>query len=179
MCNCSTAGCGREGGILRFDLEAIGRLHGKVTEFSTRLAGEPRVSLLSSRGATAVEILSEDPKDKRSFLIFQKLGVFGGLEIKLKKFEVNFPKADVVLEFKFDPFGGGAFKFDGTLTIHCENIQEPTGCAVSIDYGNIGKEIKPLVNWDCLKNCAPQCISCGSDWQCWLGCAGGCIIRCL
>ncbi|MGJ4964024.1 hypothetical protein [Bradyrhizobium sp. HKCCYLRH3061] len=165
----------------RTNMEAIGALKKQAeTKFQSKLAAsDVRVSLLDARGNPALEILSDNPSDKRSLLIFQRLGSFGGLEIELKKFDILYPKADVVLWFKFDPLDNGVFKVEGTITIHCDDVTKPGSCNVTIDLGKTAKEIRPLINWDCLKNCAPQCISCGGDWQCWLGCAGGCIIQCL
>lgn len=135
--------------------------------------------MLNAGGVPALEVLSEKTSDKRSFLVFQRAGAFGGLDLQLKKFEIAYPKADVILSFKFDPFDDGVFKVEGTITIHCDDVTKPGSCVVTIDLGNTAKEIRPLINWDCLRNCAPQCISCGLDWQCWLGCAGTCIIQCL
>jgi hypothetical protein len=135
--------------------------------------------LLAIGNVLGLEVLSDDEKNKRSLIIFQKLGHFGALELELRKFEIAYPKADIVLWFRFDPFGGGPFKLEGTISIHCDDIAHPSGCKVTLDLGSVQKEIQPLINWECLKNCAPQCISCGGNWQCWLGCAGGCIIQCL
>ena len=135
--------------------------------------------MVSVGGVPALEILSDKATDKRSLMIFQRVGGFGGLELELKKFDISYPKADVVLWFKFDLLDNSAFKVEGTITIHCDDLTKPGGCNVTIDLGKTPKDIIPLINWDCLKKCAPQCISCGGDWQCWLVCAGGCIIQCL
>jgi hypothetical protein len=138
-----------------------------------------RVSMLNAGGVPALEVLSTNASDKRSLLIFQRLGGFGGLELELKKFDISYPKADVVLWFKFDPLDNGTFKVEGTITIHCDDLTKPAGCNVTIDLSKTKNDVSVLIDWGCLENCAPQCISCGSDWSCWLACAGSCIIQCL
>jgi hypothetical protein len=181
MCEKNICGCSGNAKPSRLNVGAIDALRKQAdTHFRARLAEvDARVSMLNAGGLPALEILSEKAADKRSLLIFQRVGGFGGLELELKKFDISYPKADVVLWFKFDPLDNGVFKVEGTITIHCDDLTKPAGCNVTIDLGKTAKDIRPLINWDCLKNCAPQCISCGGDWQCWLGCAGGCIIQCL
>jgi hypothetical protein len=33
-------------------------------------------------------------------------------------------------------------------------------------------------DWNCLKKCAPACLTCTFDIQCWVICAGACVISC-
>ena len=33
-------------------------------------------------------------------------------------------------------------------------------------------------DWSCLRQCAPSCLSCFDDIQCWVICAGSCVISC-
>lgn len=180
---CGSSGCcgNVSNDVRRFGLSNVQALHDRAQRHAAgRLSVKnARISLLSSGTTPALEILSDDPNDKSSILIFQKLGVFGALELKIKKFELTPPKADVVLWFKYDPFDGGLFSVEGTVTIHCDDIANPLGCSVEVDLGPTSAEAQPLINWDCIKRCAPQCLYCGGVWQCWLGCAGGCIIQCL
>lgn len=175
-------GCGGNGSSpVRYNADIVEGLKTKgQSAISTRMAGgSAQTSLLSVGNSLALEVLSTDENDKSSLVIFQKVGIFSALEIKLKKFDINYPKADIEIYFKIDPLDGGIFKLEGTLIISCPDIANPSGCSTSISWGGTQKDVQALINWDCLKNCAPQCISCGGNWQCWLGCAGGCIIQCL
>lgn len=141
--------------------------------------GNVTASILSFRHGAALEFLSTDPADMRSILILQKFGNYGALDLVIERFEVNYPKVLLILRLTFDPFGGGTFRFSARVTIECNDITRPAGCSVDLDLTGTDEAIKPLIDWDCIKRCAPQCISCGSDWSCWLGCAGGCILQCL
>ena len=76
-------------------------------------------------------------------MIFQRVGGFGGLELELKKFDISYPKADVVLWFKFDLLDNSAFKVEGTITIHCDDLTKPGGCNVTIDLGKTSKGYYP------------------------------------
>ncbi|KAA0141566.1 hypothetical protein FYZ48_04095 [Gimesia chilikensis] len=69
--------------------------------------------------------------------------------------------------------------FSAILVVKCENITNLSTCEVSLenDYA-LEAAFKPKCNWSCLRKCAPGCITCGSDYWCWAGCAGSCILKC-
>lgn len=166
---------------MRYNAQFAQALLAKASERHQAKIASPdvQVSLLPTGSNLSLEILSTDEKDKSSLIVFQKAGSFHSIELKLNKFDVSYPKADIELYFKIDPFDGGPFKIEGTLMISCSDISHPSSCTVSYHPGNTAPDVSMLVNWECLKSCAPQCISCGGNWQCWLGCAGGCIFQCL
>jgi len=179
---CGTSCCGSASQApSRVNLSIVQSLDDAARNHRAKTLENPkaRVSLLSSGATPALEIISTDPKDMSSVLVFQKLGAFGALDLKLTTFEITPPKARVVLAFSYDPFGGGAFKVKGTVTIQCDDISNPLGCNVEVKLDGTKDDIQLLINWPCIKACAPQCLYCGTDWQCWLACAGMCIIQCL
>lgn len=181
---CAGRGCGCGSGTsspIRYSSEVVEQLKTKgQTKISAKSsAGSVQTSLLAIDSGLALEVLSTDENDKSSLLVFQKVGSFNALELKITKFDLKYPSLEVDIYFKLDPFDGGIFKIEGTISIKCQDIANPSGCTISVDTSPTAQNVSVLVNWDCLKNCAPQCLYCGGNWQCWLGCAGGCIIRCL
>lgn len=180
---CGTGGCcgTTQPGIRRLSPESLDTLRQKVADNRVDLLQNDKMkaSILSSDNVTAIEFLSLKKDDMRSVIVCQKMGSFGAFDIKIIKLDVQYPKVEMVAHIKFEPFDNGPFKFEATLTIRCNDITKPIGCEVILDYDKTPSEIQPLINWDCIKRCAPQCIYCGSDYQCWLACAGICIIQCL
>lgn len=180
---CGTGGCcgTSQSSIRRLNPESVDIIRQKALANRADLLNNRnlKASILSAENVTAIEFLSHDKSDMRSVIICQKMGSFGAFDIKIRKLEIKHPKVEMVADIKFDPFDGGLFKFEATLTIKCNDITQPMGCEVHLDYGKTDSQIQPLINWDCIKRCAPQCIYCGSDYQCWLACAGICIIQCL
>jgi hypothetical protein len=85
----------------------------------------------------------------------------------------------MIAEIKFQSFEDVNFKFEAKLTIKCDDITKPLGCEVELDYSATDSKIQPLIDWDCVRRCAPQCIYCGADYQCWLACAGICLVQCF
>ncbi|MCB1447029.1 MAG: hypothetical protein KDJ87_14880 [Rhizobiaceae bacterium] len=174
--------CGQsQSGIRRIQPDAVDILRQKIKESRAELLGRGnlRASILSADNVTAIEFLSLDKDDMRSIIICQKFGKFGALDIHIRKLEINYPKLEMIVDIKFDPFDGGIFKFEATLSIKCDDIAKPLGCEVDLQFGKTDSQIQPFINWDCIRRCAPQCLYCGSDYQCWLACAGICIIQCL
>lgn len=41
-----------------------------------------------------------------------------------------------------------------------------------------GLKVTKKYDWRCLRQCAPSCLSCLDDVQCWVICAGACVISC-
>ncbi len=182
MSNVRDCGCNGNTLVRRFSSEQVLSLHKYASKYQQHRFVDPKaqVSLLDlGANKLALEAMSTDEADKASYLVFNKMDTFGGLELKFKKFDIYYPKLDAELWFSVLALEGSQFKVEGTLTIHCDDIANPSGCSASLALGSSASHLKPLINWDCVKNCAPQCISCGGDWQCWLGCAGGCLIQCM
>ncbi|WP_257386359.1 hypothetical protein [Tahibacter caeni] len=50
--------------------------------------------------------------------------------------------------------------------------QNPEGIAIETE-----QRVKSY-DWRCLAKCAPSCIACVGDLQCWVICAGACVISC-
>lgn len=73
----------------------------------------------------------------------------------------------------------GAEFYSVVLVFKCDNIANPATCSVTAenDLASVSA-FSPSCNWGCLRQCAPQCIACGTDYWCWAACAAGCIIRC-
>lgn len=180
---CGNGGCcgSAQSNIRRLSSESLDALNKKVSDNRVDLLSNKRLraSVISSENVTAIEFLSLDKNDMRSVVVFQKMGNFGALDINIRKLQLNYPQLEMIVDIKFDPFDGGLFKFEATLTIKCDDITKPLGCEVDLDFGKTASDIQPLINWDCVKRCAPQCVYCGGDYQCWLACAGVCIIQCL
>jgi hypothetical protein len=53
-------------------------------------------------------------------------------------------------------------------------------CIVRVGKGDSDRNRldKKRYNWRCLAACAPGCINCLADIQCWIICAGACVIAC-
>ena len=69
--------------------------------------------------------------------------------------------------------------FSAILVFHCDNILSPSTCSVAIEGEHaLVPALAPRCNWGCLRNCAPGCISCGTNYWCWAGCAASCVFRC-
>lgn len=48
---------------------------------------------------------------------------------------------------------------------------------IDLDFGKPADRFS--INWSCLKSKVPGCISCLTNWVCWLGCAGVAIWQCV
>jgi hypothetical protein len=48
-------------------------------------------------------------------------------------------------------------------------------CFADLNWADQGQRI----DWSCVLKQAPGCAGCGTDWMCWLGCAGSAILKCL
>ncbi|RXF68076.1 hypothetical protein [Hansschlegelia zhihuaiae] len=176
-------GCGGDGsnGPVRYNATSVQLLTERARTFNQAAFDNPNLqtSLLAVGPNLALEILSSDENDKKSLVFFQRAGTFNILDLDLCKFDLDYPKIEVEICFEISPLGDGPLKIKGKIRIECLDISNPSGCSISIDLGETDRGIQALINWDCLKQCAPQCLYCGGNWQCWLACAGGCIIQCL
>ncbi len=180
---CGTGGCcgATQSNIRRLNQESVDLIRQKASTNRVDLLSNKKLkpSILSSENVTAIEFLSLDKKDMRSVIVCQKLGNFGALDIKISTLDMKYPGVLMIADIKFESFEGAPFKFEAKLTIKCDDITKPLGCEVDLDYGKTDSKIQPMINWDCIRRCAPQCIYCGGDYQCWLACAGICIIQCF
>lgn len=137
-------------------------------------------SILKSETLTALEFSTLASGSNSLVIVFQKLGIFGGLDVRITEYEFAFPMLKAAIWVKFEPFDkNSTFSLDILMKLSCADIRHPAACRVDIDATNTSDENKALIDWDCLKKCAPLCISCGEGLYCWLACAGACVISCL
>lgn len=176
MCGCSGEPNGVRNSNFKVDMTSLRELQEASSSGRNRPAPNDKVYLVDLHGKPAVHIQKDD---NNHFFIISKVGNIFGLSIKIINFKLDYPKLDMKIEASFSPFDDGPFQFNAIIDVHCEDISKPMGCTIKIDESKTDKKISPLVNWDCLKKCAPQCISCGSDLTCWAACAAGCIFQCL
>jgi hypothetical protein len=175
-----SCGCGEQkenrGSDFRITMTALRQLQDAASRGGHRAEPSDKVHLVDLYGKPAVHIQKDD---KNHFFIVSRFGSIFGLSVKITKFKLDFPKLDMQIEASFAPLDDGPFKVTVTIDIHCDDIGNPVGCTIKINDSQTDKEISPLIDWDCLKRCAPQCIRCGTDLGCWARCAAGCVFQCL
>lgn len=135
-------------------------------------------SILSSGNLTALEFQSTPPKS--TTLIFAKLGICSALDLKVDDHRYEFPSLDLSINAKLELLDQVTpFDFNVTLKLSCQDVANPSTLKTDLEIHSAQPSSPYMVDWNCLKQCAPACISCGDDLTCWLACAGACIITCL
>jgi hypothetical protein len=99
------------------------------------------------------------------FLVFFDLTSV--LEEKLAKLASN-------VRLEFIPNDGSYEElWYGAITVNWLS-ENPDDVKVRVD----SKSESRRFNWKCLATCAPACITCIQDIDCWLLCAGACVVSC-
>jgi hypothetical protein len=103
---------------------------------------------------------------------------FFGIPVRLcwefQELSISFP--GVSAEIKLTA-SAASIEYSGIMKIHCPDITQPAGCQITFTPAERGW-FDPDCDWGCLRNCSPGCISCGSNYWCWAGCAVACVARC-
>lgn len=91
---------------------------------------------------------------------------------------INFPKADVTIELSFSI--GSVVYYTIKYRVKCSNLPDLSSCETELITENVNSQAYAVraCNWSCLRRCAPGCVSCGTNYWCWAGCAASCLLRC-
>lgn len=103
----------------------------------------------------------------------------GGIPVKMCweiTGNINLPAVDVQIHLTFSV--GSNVYYDVTYRVQCTNVVDVSTCNVSLVTEQVGINGIRGCSWSCLKNCAPSCISCGTNKWCWAACAASCVVRC-
>lgn len=91
---------------------------------------------------------------------------------------ISLPIADVTIALTFSL--GNVVYYSVTYRVKCSNLPDLSSCEAELvtETVNSGAFAIKGCNWRCLRRCAPGCISCGTNYWCWAGCAASCVLRC-
>ncbi|MCA9103591.1 MAG: hypothetical protein KDA63_20705 [Planctomycetales bacterium] len=168
--------CGSQCGgsvIQQLDLETLSSLKAFASESAPRGCETQRVWMIGEQPTIA----NGAADGKRGCVTIPYLGIPIKLCWEIKEADLIPPEVSVrtritiaVAEVEY---------LSATMVVKCNDIAQPSTCSMSVEDDHVLKSIlKPSCNWGCLAKCAPGCISCGTDYWCWAGCAATCALKC-
>lgn len=96
---------------------------------------------------------------------------------EIEKLAIDYPSVELVI--KVTVRSQDVIWWEVTFTLACKDVFDPRTCRVETSNEKATyAAFKPGCDWSCLATCAPNCISCGTNYWCWARCALGCILRC-
>lgn len=173
-CNCSQ---GSSHGIARTPFpgieDAVSQLKGSplIAQRQAYVASSPRIFAIHTDSAFGAAVANDD--DSKAFFLLPKLGKLVWIDAEIESIQLSPIKVVVKLAVGF--LDNPTPVLDGKLIFECSS-GDLSSCGIRFEPSK--GEYGILVDWECLKNCAPGCISCGTNKWCWLGCAAQCVAKC-
>ncbi len=94
---------------------------------------------------------------------------------EFEQLSVHFPKVNLAI--KLVATVGDTEYLSGVLRINCPDIAQPAQCEITFATADRGW-FDPDCDWGCFRMCAPGCVTCGTNYWCWAGCAVACVTQC-
>src|SRR5690349_18180606 len=86
------------------------------------------------------------------------------------------PTAEVTIELTFSVNNVEYYKV--AYRVRWTNLPDLSSCDAELIGETVSATGLRGCNWRCLRRCAPECISCGTNRWCCALCAAGCVSRC-
>lgn len=91
---------------------------------------------------------------------------------------IDLPVADLTIELTFSL--GSIIYYQIKYKVLCNNLPDLKSCRLELISETVNRDVNAVkgCNWDCLRECAPDCVYCGPNKWCWAACAAHCISKC-
>ncbi len=169
MCQCTT---GPSISRALFD-NAIVQKVAAAASTAKSLKGARLQTFLTHDGESfGLAVASDD--DRSALFVQQRGGEMLSMLVNIESFQPTPLEVRVRVEVAFlgqNPTLNGVFEFK------CASL-DPRSCTAIFTPTRGETGVAALFDWECLKRCAPQCISCGTNYWCWLSCAARCVAQC-
>ncbi len=159
-----------------FELADLNMLAGNVSQsfsVTSRDARYPTVDLFTANGSLGVATTAINGESGEFTFPFIGIPVTVKWKVEIESLS---PKLNVTLKLAFYVAGASYYSVD--LHVECDNITDPSSCSVEIKNEDTHARGIRGCNKSCLKRCAPDCILCGGNWQCWAICSAYCAAKC-
>lgn len=171
--SCSCGGSDSPSLIQQLDLSSLANLQTLAARDAADGQNTQRLWMIGSQPTIA----SGTADGKKGCVTIPHLGVPVKLCWEIKEIDPIPPEVSIKIRVAISV--AGIEYYSAILVLKCDNIANPSTCTVSVEGDNaLDAALRPRCNWGCLRQCAPGCISCGTDYWCWAACAGSCILRC-
>lgn len=169
-CQCNSGG---NSIISQLDLESLASLKTLASKNASDGYSTQRLWMVGSQPAIATGTTD----GRRGCVTVSYLGIPVKLCWEIKEADLIPPEVSVKTRISVSV--ADVEYFSAILVVKCDNILNPASCNITIEGEHaLMAAFSPRCDWSCLRNCAPGCVTCGSDYWCWAGCAGSCILRC-
>ncbi|QDV71914.1 hypothetical protein K2D_00330 [Planctomycetes bacterium K2D] len=170
-CGCNSRGSAPA--IVQLSLDSLASLKSQAAESAPEGYTTQRLWMIGSR-----PVLATGTADgKKGCVTIPQLGVPIKLCWEIKDADLIPPEVSVRIRVTISV--ANTEYFSALLVFKCDNLLNPSSCTVSIEgEHSLLEAFGPSCDWSCLRDCAPGCLSCGTNYWCWAGCAGACIFRC-
>lgn len=116
-----------------------------------------------------------DTDDSKAVFLIPKLGKLVWIDAEIESVQLSPLRVVVSIAVGFLDNPTPVLK--GKIIFECPD-GDLSSCGVTFEADSARSTIGPLVDWECLKSCAPGCIKCGTNKWCWLACAAHCVSKC-